>query len=102
MICELKFLLRRTVLTTYASTAAGLEIERKTFHAAGVLVPLGYQALTSTFNVPEQTCVTIALTGCAMVWVVEIARLKIPFIQVGGVKCLHCTYPYYRGMHSHC
>lgn len=57
---------------------AAKEIERKTFHVAGVLVPLAYQVLTTSFGVSTSACTVLAVSIAIFSWAFEIARLSSP------------------------
>lgn len=53
------------------------EIERKTFHLAGVLIPLWYQIITSVYGWSDSACVSFAAVVTAVVWGSEVARLYV-------------------------
>jgi dolichol kinase len=57
---------------------AAQEIERKTFHVSGVLVPLWYQTMTESFGHTERFCAQIAIGVSILVWFSEILRLNSP------------------------
>lgn len=57
------------------------EIERKTFHLTGLLIPLWYTISTDIFGYSELACVIFALLVTLFVWVSEAARLTFPFVQ---------------------
>lgn len=61
--------------------SAAREIERKTFHLCGLLVPLWYQQMTTTLGFSERFCSQVCIAVTAAVWVSEVARLHIPAVQ---------------------
>jgi len=58
-----------------------LEIERKTFHIAGVLIPVWYQTMTDWANFSELWCAQFACGVTACVWAAELSRLYSPTVR---------------------
>ena len=56
------------------------EIERKTFHAAGLFVPLVYQFLLG-YGWTQTECSTLCWTLTITCWSLDLGRLYVPFIR---------------------
>eukprot|EP00301_Raphidiophrys_heterophryoidea_P022926 c6960_g1_i1.p1 GENE.c6960_g1_i1~~c6960_g1_i1.p1 ORF type:complete len:258 (-),score=35.15 c6960_g1_i1:264-998(-) len=67
------------VALTKCARAAG-EIERKTFHILGVLVPMTYQILLQ-FGWSSTQCATLCWIITAIGWACDLLRLYVPFVQ---------------------
>jgi len=57
------------------------EIERKTFHSLGVLVPLWYQTMTENLGFSEAFCIKVCWIVVTVVWTSEVLRLNFPMVQ---------------------
>lgn len=58
---------------------AASEVERKTFHLCGLLVPTAHLLLLEA-GVTERTCCHICWTVTLVGWASDLARLHVPFI----------------------
>ena len=56
------------------------EIERKTFHLSGLIVPLAYQFCLGR-GWSQEECITIAWSVTIGIWLLDFGRLYIPFIR---------------------
>eukprot|EP00039_Didymoeca_costata_P025313 m.12940 g.12940 ORF g.12940 m.12940 type:complete len:276 (+) comp4756_c0_seq1:190-1017(+) len=65
---------------------AAKEIERKTFHASGLIVPLWYQIMTTRFQYSQGFCVLFSVCFTSFIWIVEGARLYNPSFQAIFLK----------------
>ena len=60
---------------------AAKEIERKTFHLTGLVVPLLYSVMIDYFDISHAACTTFFASGTAFGWCVDISRLYVPFVR---------------------
>ena len=74
-----KDLLKACGVSMRKVASAAREIERKTFHIAGLLVPLIHQILLS-HKVSNRFCVQIVVTIAAVGGACDFARLHVPFV----------------------
>jgi len=56
------------------------EIERKSFHMSGILVPITHQALL-LYGVPNRDCVRLCWTITILGWLADLSRLYIPIVR---------------------
>ncbi len=60
---------------------AAREIERKTFHLTGLIVPLLYSLMLDYLNFSHRDCVTFFASGTAFGWAVDIARIHLKLVS---------------------
>jgi len=61
--------------------SAAREIERKSFHLTGLIVPLLYSTMLEHWNWRHRDCVIFFVSGTAFGWCFDIARLMFPVVR---------------------
>lgn len=77
---DMQKLLREAGVAIDKVAKTAMEIERKVFHLAGLLVPFCYQVLLQR-GVPQRECSRICWSITICGWSLDVARLKVPFVQ---------------------
>lgn len=60
---------------------AAKEIERKTFHLCGLIVPVSYTLALDYFGYTQKQFAHFALGVTALIWAGDVARVYIPFVK---------------------